>query len=56
MTTTNAELNELRDLLSRLTSGELTLRRGQTDETRSEITVLTREIAFLEKVLARGGG
>lgn len=48
-------LAEARDLLERLTSGSLTLRRNHKDVTQSEIGVLRREIAFHEKVLRRGG-
>jgi dihydroorotase len=54
MTTIHSELAEARDLLERLTSGSLTLRVNHKDVTRREIDVLTREIAFLEKVIARG--
>ena len=48
------ELDGLRRFLARLTSNELTLRRGLADVTQDEIGVLRREIAHLERVLARG--
>jgi hypothetical protein len=51
-----AELAETRDLLARLTSGRLSLRRNRVDVSSSEIAVLKREIAFLEKILGRGAG
>lgn len=51
--TTRTELNVLRDLLERLTSGLLTMRRSGVDVTPSEIAILKREIAFLERCEAR---
>jgi hypothetical protein len=50
---TSEELKVLRDFLHRLESGELRLVRGHEDVTQSEIIILKREIAFLERVLAR---
>ena len=47
------ELATFRDLLDRLETGELTLRRGNQDVSKHEISVLKREIAHLEKVLER---
>jgi uncharacterized small protein (DUF1192 family) len=49
------ELAGLRQFLSRLMSKELTLSSGGVDVTQEEIGVLKREIARLERVLARGG-
>jgi hypothetical protein len=48
-----AELAWLRQFLSRLESKELTLSRGRVDVTQDEISVLKREIAHLERILAR---
>jgi hypothetical protein len=42
-------LGGLRDLLRRLESGELRMVRGKEDITQSEIALLKREIAYLEK-------
>jgi hypothetical protein len=50
---TSEELKVLRDFLHRLESGELRLVRSHEDVTQSEIIILKREIAFLERVLAR---
>ena len=47
------ELATLRDLLNRLETGELTLRRGNQDVSKHESAVLKSEIARLEKVLER---
>jgi len=47
------ELATLRDLLNRLETGELTLRRGNQDVSKHESSVLKSEIARLEKVLER---
>ena len=47
------ELATFRDLLDRLETGELTLRRGNQDVSKQEIGVLKREIARLGKVLER---
>jgi hypothetical protein len=47
------ELATLRDLLNRLETGELTLRRGSQDVSKHESSVLKSEIARLEKVLER---
>jgi hypothetical protein len=52
--TIHDELDEARDLLERLTSCSLVLQGGgHKDATQYEIGVLKREIAFLEKLLAR---
>jgi hypothetical protein len=47
------ELKVLRDLLDRLQSGALTMKTGGKDVTKREINILKREIAFLEKIIAR---
>jgi hypothetical protein len=47
------ELEVLRDLLSRMESGELTMRRSSGDVTQREILILKREIDHLETVLKR---
>ena len=48
------ELSHLRNFLARLNDGRLTLvRHHRTDVTKEEISVVRREIAFLEKLLAR---
>jgi ribosomal protein L29 len=47
------ELTQLRAFLGRLESGELRLRRNHTDVTKQEISILKREIAYLETVLKR---
>jgi len=47
------ELKVLRDLLHRLESGELRLVRRHEDVTQTEISILKREIPFLEGVLSR---
>ena len=49
----NDELKWLRQFLERLESGKLSLRRNRVDVTKSEAAVVKREIAHLEKVLAR---
>ncbi len=46
------ELDELRNLLKRLESGELTLMRTGVDVTQHEIGFLKRQIAYLERILA----
>ena len=43
----------LRDLLERLESGTLTMRRSGQDITQQEADILRKEIAALEKTLAR---
>ena len=53
MSSIHDELAEACDLLERLTSRSLTLRRRGEDVTQDEIGVLRREIAFHEKVLSR---
>jgi len=53
MSAIRSELNKARDLLDRLMSASMTLRLNHKDVTQNEIGVLKREIAFLEKVLAR---
>jgi hypothetical protein len=48
------ELATWRDLLSRLESGKLTMHgQGHENVTQREIGILKREIAYLERVLAR---
>jgi hypothetical protein len=47
------ELKGLRQFLEQLVSGDLTLHRHHIDVTKSEIAVVKREIAYLEKVLDR---
>ena len=51
--TIHEELAEARDWLETLTLGALTLRRNNKDVTPDEIVVAKREVAFLQKVLAR---
>jgi hypothetical protein len=53
MTDIASELTRTRDFLDRLKSGALTLRRNHIDVTQYEIAIAKREVAFLEKVLAR---
>lgn len=52
------ELIGLRRFLERLESAQTRLFRNQVDVTESEISILTREIAYLERVFAniRSGG
>jgi hypothetical protein len=47
------ELATLRDFLARLEDGRLQLGRSGRSVTKDEIAVVRREIAFLEKILAR---
>ena len=47
------QLASLRDLLNRLETGELTLRRADQDVSKQESSVLKSEIARLEKILER---
>lgn len=47
------ELATLRNLLERLESGVLTMRRSGEDVTKQEAGILRKEIAALEKTLAR---
>ena len=47
------ELDGLRRLLDRLESKELAIRRGPLDVSQKEIDILKREIAHLERILAR---
>jgi hypothetical protein len=47
------ELKGLRQFLEKLESGELRLHRNHIDITKTEAAVVKREIAHLEKVLAR---
>jgi hypothetical protein len=47
------ELAHLRNFLARLEHGRLTMSRGLVDETKSEIGLVRRDIAFLEEVLTR---
>lgn len=47
------ELATLRDLLERLESGALTMRRNHEDVTKREAGILRKEIAAIEKTLAR---
>jgi hypothetical protein len=47
------ELATLRNLLSRIETGELTLRRGNQDVSKHEISILKQEIARLEAILER---
>jgi hypothetical protein len=49
----NAELASLRDYLQRLEKGQLKLIRGSADVTKQVSDILKREVAFLEKMLAR---
>ena len=53
MSETADELKAVKDFLSRLESGEMRLIRSGKDVTQNEIAILRREIAFLEKILAR---
>ena len=48
------ELDGLRRFLERMQSGELTLHVKGRDATKDEIAVLKREIAHLERIVARG--
>jgi len=45
------ELTGLRNLLERVQSGELRILRGEEDVTESQLSILRREIAFLNGVL-----
>ena len=47
------ELATLRDLLNRLETGVLTMRRNHEDVTQQEIGILKLEIAHLETILTR---
>jgi hypothetical protein len=47
------ELDGLRRFLDRLESKELAIRRGPLDVSQKEIGILKREIAYLERILAR---
>jgi polyhydroxyalkanoate synthesis regulator phasin len=47
------ELDGLRRFLDRLESKELAIRRGPLDVSQKEIDILKREIAHLERILAR---
>jgi hypothetical protein len=47
------ELTTLRELLGCLETGAMTLRRGDKDVTQQEAGILRKEIAALEKTLAR---
>jgi len=47
------ELDGLRRFLDRLESKELAIRRGPLDVSQKEIDILKREIAYLERILAR---
>lgn len=51
---TREELAVLRQLLKALQSGEMTLHQHGKDVTNQEMDKLKPDIAFLEKVLARG--
>jgi hypothetical protein len=53
MTPTEAELAEARMLLEAITSGRLMMRVNGKDVTRCERVLLCREIAALERTLAR---
>jgi hypothetical protein len=48
------ELDGLRRFLDRMQSGELTLLVKGRDATKDEMAVLKREIARLERIIARG--
>jgi hypothetical protein len=48
------ELDGLRRFLERMQSGELSLHVKGRDATKDEIAVLKREIAHLERIVARG--
>ena len=52
------ELTGLRNLLERVQSGELRILRGEEDVTESQLSILRREIAFLNGVLVwlKAGG
>jgi hypothetical protein len=50
---TTEELASLRQLLSALKSGSMTLRQGGKDVTRREIAKLKPDIEFLESIIAR---
>jgi methyltransferase-like protein len=47
------ELAILRNLLERLETGALTMRRSHEDVTQQEASILRKEIAALEKTLAQ---
>jgi hypothetical protein len=47
------ELKGLRQFLEGLESGKTIIRSGGKDVTRYEITILKREIAHLERIIAR---
>lgn len=47
------ELAHLRNFLARLEHSRLTMSRGATDETKLEIGLVRRDMAFLEEILAR---
>jgi hypothetical protein len=48
------ELATARMLMGELASGSMSMRLSGRDVTQREIVILKREIAFLEKVVARG--
>jgi polyhydroxyalkanoate synthesis regulator phasin len=50
---TTDELDGLREFLNRLESKEFAIRRGPLDVTQKQIDILKREIAHLERILAR---
>jgi hypothetical protein len=47
------ELATLKNLLERLESGSMTMRSGGKDVTQREVGILRKEIAAIEKTLAR---
>jgi dihydroorotase len=47
------ELKVLRDLLARMEDGRLKMVSSGKDVTSKEVGILKREIAFLEKIIAR---
>jgi hypothetical protein len=47
------ELDGLRQFLNRLETRELAIRRGPLDVSQKQIDILKREIAHLERILAR---
>jgi hypothetical protein len=51
--TLNDELLTLRSLLERLETGDLTIRKSGKDVSQQEADILKKEIAALEKTLAR---
>jgi hypothetical protein len=51
--TLNDELVTLRSLLERLETGDLTIRKSGKDVSQQEADILKKEIAALEKTLAR---